>query len=288
MEEYYKRLGLTLNATEKELKKAFRKLAMKYHPDRNPSPDAAQRFHEINEAYEILIGEREPPRKKRVSQTKPQQTSTSSQRNQANTARSKQQERAAYAQRMREERARKEKAELIDWLNKFYAFQRSWIAKTGYAVLILNALLGMTILIDAYLPDKVISTTEISVEKDGERYVEKVNGRSVAFNGFIQPESSDIEMEFIVTPVFGEIKGCMLNNQIMHVIRSSNKHFSVEELDNGEVMIENLSFPDEKIIWLLAGLVMVFYRKPFPVYYVFFYGSVAVTTIISIVFLAGY
>jgi molecular chaperone DnaJ len=55
-EDYYKILGVDRNADEKEIKKAFRRLARKYHPDVNPGDKAAeQRFKEINEAYEILI-----------------------------------------------------------------------------------------------------------------------------------------------------------------------------------------------------------------------------------------
>lgn len=52
--DYYKRLGLRKNATKEEIKKAFRQLALQYHPDRNKNPDAAQRFIEVNEAYLIL------------------------------------------------------------------------------------------------------------------------------------------------------------------------------------------------------------------------------------------
>jgi curved DNA-binding protein len=53
--DYYKTLGVDKNASEKEIKSAFRKLARKYHPDVNPDdPQAETRFKEINEAYEVL------------------------------------------------------------------------------------------------------------------------------------------------------------------------------------------------------------------------------------------
>ncbi|WP_033160106.1 DnaJ domain-containing protein [Mycoplasmoides alvi] len=52
--DYYEVLGVGRNATQQEIKKAFRKLAMQYHPDRNKAPDAEEKFKEINEAYEVL------------------------------------------------------------------------------------------------------------------------------------------------------------------------------------------------------------------------------------------
>lgn len=55
---YYETLGVTRTAGDADLKSAFRKLAMKYHPDRNPGDhDAEHRFKEINEAYDILKDE---------------------------------------------------------------------------------------------------------------------------------------------------------------------------------------------------------------------------------------
>ncbi len=53
--DYYKTLGVSRSASDKEIKSAFRKLARQYHPDVNPGDEAAeQRFKEINEAHEVL------------------------------------------------------------------------------------------------------------------------------------------------------------------------------------------------------------------------------------------
>lgn len=52
--DYYEVLGVEKNADDQTIKKAFKRLAMKYHPDRNKEPGAEEKFKEINEAYAIL------------------------------------------------------------------------------------------------------------------------------------------------------------------------------------------------------------------------------------------
>ncbi|CAI8017857.1 Chaperone protein DnaJ [Geodia barretti] len=52
--DYYEVLGVTRQDSEEEIRKAFRRKAMEYHPDRNKEPDAEEKFKEINEAYQVL------------------------------------------------------------------------------------------------------------------------------------------------------------------------------------------------------------------------------------------
>jgi curved DNA-binding protein len=64
--DYYKTLGVGRNAKEDEIKRAYRKLALQYHPDRNPGDKKAEeKFKEINEAYQVLS---DPDKRRRYEQ----------------------------------------------------------------------------------------------------------------------------------------------------------------------------------------------------------------------------
>ncbi|HEX2967671.1 MAG TPA: J domain-containing protein [Bacteroidales bacterium] len=64
--DYYKVLGVERNASQKDIKSAYRKLARKYHPDLNPNnPDAKKSFQQINEAHEVLS---DPDKRKKYDQ----------------------------------------------------------------------------------------------------------------------------------------------------------------------------------------------------------------------------
>lgn len=60
--DYYKILGVSKTATDDELKKAYRKLALKFHPDKNQAPGAEEKFKQIGEAYDVLSD----PRKRQI------------------------------------------------------------------------------------------------------------------------------------------------------------------------------------------------------------------------------
>jgi len=60
--DYYKSLGVAKGAKDDEIKKAYRKMALKYHPDKNKSPGAEEKFKEVAEAYEVLSD----PKKKEI------------------------------------------------------------------------------------------------------------------------------------------------------------------------------------------------------------------------------
>ena len=57
IKDYYKILGLSISATQNEIKQSYRKLAVFWHPDRNSNPIALEKMKELNEAYEILSDE---------------------------------------------------------------------------------------------------------------------------------------------------------------------------------------------------------------------------------------
>ena len=52
--EYYEKLGVEKSATSKDIRKAFKKLALTMHPDKSKEPDAHEKFMELNKIYEVL------------------------------------------------------------------------------------------------------------------------------------------------------------------------------------------------------------------------------------------
>lgn len=110
MKNYYRTLGISETATEKEIRTAYRQLALKYHPDRNPSPDAAAKFIELQEAYETLGNEQGRAAYDNMRQWQRQggQSRTTYQNTEDNTY--------TYARRTYTERPAKRQSVGINWL----------------------------------------------------------------------------------------------------------------------------------------------------------------------------
>lgn len=130
--KYYKILGLNENATSREIRKRYRQLAMRFHPDRNDSPDAEKKFIELTEAYEILIG------KQTVSDQRPAKTRQESQEERMKRARKR------YAKQVMEEYMENER--YFNYLTK----GRKW--KTIRAGAIIGTLLSALLILDFFLP----------------------------------------------------------------------------------------------------------------------------------------
>lgn len=135
--KYYNILGLPSSASENEVRKKYRLLAMKYHPDKNSSESAQEKFIEITEAYEILTG------KKTVTATTKKATPT------AEDKQRNREERVKEAQKRYKEQVLKEYLE-----NEFY--YQSLINGKKWKLIRLSAVIGalfsLFILLDYLLP----------------------------------------------------------------------------------------------------------------------------------------
>ena len=154
MENYYSILGVEKNATSQEIRSAYRKLALKYHPDVNSSADANEKFLKINRAYQVLI---DPNKRRRYDMRLSNKASVAYR-----------QWYRQYYEEVRRERARekyrRKQAYYVKQKKKAkfrYTKRQLWIT---WMFSVFAALFGTLIIIDYFLPvswnqEKVISIT---------------------------------------------------------------------------------------------------------------------------------
>lgn len=158
--DYYKILGITHNATQEQIKRAYRRLAMEYHPDKNPdNKQAEEKFKEIVEAYDVLIS---PEKRKQFDnlltfgkQTKYQNTSTTYKTNQDHSQPQNNKHYYSYQhddpQKLWEEFKKDYKTKFSSFFNYFFASKKTnpKLDRTAKLTISLKeAYLGSTRIID--------------------------------------------------------------------------------------------------------------------------------------------
>lgn len=137
--KYYKILGLPDGASEREVRKKYRKLVMIYHPDKNDAPEAEQKFIEITEAYEVLTGKIKAPHKSSQSTDTPS----------AKSSKASHEERIKNAKKRYREQIFREFMENEDYFNKLTKGPK-WT--TIRIIAILGLVLSSLIFADYFLP----------------------------------------------------------------------------------------------------------------------------------------
>lgn len=135
LKKYYNRLGLSEASSSEDVRRQYRKLAMKYHPDRNQSQGAQDEFLKITEAYEILTGKRKIENSWESKRT--------------GSARPQQKERVREARKRHYEQVIKEQKETEMYF-------KALLKSRGWKVIGFNAILGsilsFCLLLDLFLP----------------------------------------------------------------------------------------------------------------------------------------
>lgn len=138
MHRYYKILGLPPGSSMEVVKKRFRKLALQYHPDRNPSDEAKQKFLEITQAYDIITGKESIPK-----------TSAPTQSGNVRKHSETQEERVKKAQQRHKEQVYKEYVENERY---FQSLTKGWKWKLIRVNAFIGTLIAFLLVLEQVLP----------------------------------------------------------------------------------------------------------------------------------------
>lgn len=149
--KYYRILGLQPGADQAAVRKAFRKLAMRYHPDKNPTPSAKVKFIAITEAYEILTGKKPAP-DARVSRSRSAKSRKPT-NGAANDAAAKAKEHIERVREAKERQEEQEKREFEENERYFKLLTTGWRWKIMRWSAILGIILSVGLISERFLPN---------------------------------------------------------------------------------------------------------------------------------------
>lgn len=191
-------------ASPVEIKKAFRKLAMQYHPDRNPDPKASVRFIQLTEAYEILMDQRPIPSSASFSNYGQPRTTS----HRSTTGKSQAQKSFEERVRMAKERTRQQQIRNEQRKIQFFKSLTSGIRWRIFKLtVVMSTVLAVALLFDQFLPRHVEShvashytesysgleneqITHLYLKSGMSFYVEKPRGEALYISSDIQVERS--------------------------------------------------------------------------------------------------
>jgi len=236
--QYYDLLGLPESATEKEVKRQFRKLAKQYHPDLNPNPEDQQHFLRLLDAYERILKKEFSEKKKPI----PSENPTSQD-----------------IHRQRWEQVNRRWREEEEEMNEYYrSLVSGWRLKVKYALSFLSLWALVSLLADEYLPmrtfhDKVIGYNTTSYQSLDGRTVNEVQlaQHGNVFIGGYNPHNFDDHHQIILY----QTAICRSNKFVLHVI--PGQHTELKEV---HFSLCRLKIP--LFIFLGLALILPFFRKP--------------------------
>lgn len=192
MKDYYQVLGVNPAASAAEIKRAYRQLAVLYHPDKNPDPQAEQFFKEVNEAYDVLGDE---PKRKQYDYRRQNPFAVTAQQQEPDVRPHRD---PAYRKRRPINTAPKTKSSSIQLMREYLPYFK-WLIWAGMALSVLLAL-------DYVVPvmsseEEVTATKVVSHHKSSYAYVviETSGPDVVLYSGYLKV-GSKINMDY--TPIF--------------------------------------------------------------------------------------
>lgn len=268
-EQHLKRLGLQSGASKDDIKKAYRQLAIKYHPDKNPNPKAKEVFVLINESYEYLTTHK-PRRKRPITTTKTQPKGT---RN-AGSSSTTQEERIKRAKAYAESKRNKDAAE-------FKAFMQSKTLRISRILAYVYACFGIFFLLDYNYTYTHEQIPVVDFDKDSQTPVLVLHleggDTRVPIGGFDSPI-----VKYPITSVEAEVSSI---TGVVHNVQFNNSQGKSANMRN--------SWSVYGFFWLLiatmlAPLVQFFIHPNQHFYYGLIYAGIFMPLIMLVLFFSAY